>query len=79
MQRFMDLRTPKSRNQATVESTSAETPSSSLLTVIFVVAPVFAEYAIFTIAATLPPVMVLPYSLMVWVLVERVTSVPSSG
>ncbi len=60
MQRFMVPRKPYSRYHATVESTSAETPTSSLRTEIFVVAPVFAEYAILTIAATLPPVMVLP-------------------
>ena len=63
----------------TLPTSKAATPSSSLLTVIFVVTPLFAEYAIFTNAATLPPLRVLPYSLSVWVLVERVTSVPSSG
>lgn len=45
---------------ATLPITSAATPSSSLLTSIFIVTPVFALNAIRTIAATLPLVIVLP-------------------
>ena len=63
----------------TLPTSKAATPSSSLLTVIFVVTPLLAENAIFTCAATLPPPSVFPYSLSVCVLVDIGTSVPSSG
>lgn len=45
---------------ATLPITSAATPSSSLLTSIFIVTPVFALNAILIVAATLPPVIVFP-------------------
>jgi hypothetical protein len=64
---------------ATLPTTSAATPSSSLRTSIFIVTPVFALNAMRTIAATLPPVIVLPYSLSVCVVAESATSVPSRG
>jgi hypothetical protein len=40
--------------------TKAATPSSSLLTSIFIVTPVLALNAIRIVAATFPPVIVLP-------------------
>lgn len=64
---------------ATLPITSAATPSSSLRASIFIVTPVFALYAIRTVAATLPPVIVLPYNLSICVDVESATSVPSRG
>jgi hypothetical protein len=64
---------------ATLPTTNAATPSSSLRASIFIVTPVFALNAIRTIAATLPPLIVLPYSLSVCVDGCRGTSVPSSG
>jgi hypothetical protein len=45
---------------ATLPTTKAATPSSSLRTSIFIVTPVFALNAIRTMAATFPPVIVLP-------------------
>ena len=68
-----------SRYDATVPTTSAANPSSSVLTVILVVTPLFAEKAILTRAATLPPDTDLPYNFNVCVLVDIATSVPSSG
>lgn len=47
--------------------TKAATPSSSLRTVIFVVTPDLEEYAIRTLATTLPPFTVFPSSLRVCV------------
>ena len=64
---------------ATDPTTKAANPVSSLRTVIFVVTPLLAEYAILTSAATFPPETVLPYNLSVCVLVDSATSVPSSG
>ena len=63
----------------TLPTSKAAIPSSSLLTVIFVVTPLFAEKAIFTCAATFPPPRVFPYSFRVCVLVDIGTSVPSNG
>jgi hypothetical protein len=64
---------------ATLPMTNAATPSSSARHFICTVTPVFAEKAMRTMAATLPPVIVLPYNLSVCVLVLRAMSVPSSG
>ncbi len=66
-------------NYATLPTINAATPSSSLLASIFIVTPVLALNAIRTMAATLLPVTVLPYSLSVCVELERAISVPSSG
>ena len=52
-------------HQATEPTTNAATPSSSLRTVILVVTPDLDEYAIRTLAITLPPLTVLPSSLSV--------------
>ena len=64
---------------ATLATIKAATPCSSVLAEIFNVTPDLAENAIFTVAATLPPDIVFPYSLSVCVLVDRTTSVPSRG
>lgn len=64
---------------ATLFTTKVATPSSSDRHLICTVTPVFAEYAILTIAATLPPVTVLPYNLRVCVLGLKATSLPSKG
>jgi hypothetical protein len=63
----------------TLATTISAMPSSSLLTSIFIVTPLFALNAMRTIPATLPPVIVLPYNFSVCVLVDRLTSVPSRG
>jgi hypothetical protein len=65
--------------QATLPTTKGATPSSSERHLICTVTPVFAEYAIRIMAATFPPVTVLPYNLSVCVLLFIGTSVPSSG
>jgi hypothetical protein len=64
---------------ATLPTTSAATPSSSLRASIFIVTPVLALNAMRTMAATLPPVIVFPYNLSVCVEVDSATSVPSRG
>ena len=64
---------------ATLPTTSAATPSSSLLASIFIVTPVLALNAILIVAATLPPVIVFPYNFRVCVVFDSATSVPSSG
>lgn len=64
---------------ATDATTSPATPSSSLRTVIFVVTPDLAEYAIRTLATTLPPPTVFPRSFRVCVVWLTGTSVPSKG
>lgn len=66
-------------SHATAAITNAATPSSSLLTVIFVVTPDFDEYAIRMLATTRPPPTVFPSSLRVWVVWFTGTSVPSTG
>src|SRR5947207_5732674 len=59
--------------------TKAATPSSSARVDIFIVTPLFDEYAILTVATTLPPDRVFPNSFKVCVVVLTGISVPSSG
>ena len=58
---------------------AAARSASSVLTEILTVTPDFAEYAIFTKAATRPPAIDLPYNFKVWVVFDMAISVPSSG